>query len=918
MAVTQLPTSAVQIARFAGALYGVEVGTVTMAQINADINAVGGISAAVNGYFKATFSNAKASDVAAAILANVGLSATDPYAAALTAQITAAGATGTQGQTILALLNNFASLTSDATYGKAASAFNANVNTALTYSGADNVAFGTANAPTAFNLTTGLDNVNGPAGTIYFAPLTNNGNTWQSGDTITGTGTGNELIADIGNSQAFAIAGNTSKVQWIDINAHANSFDSTNNNTSQTNQVQIRASGMVNVTRWEDNNSRSDLLIEDVRIESTNAAGAGNNQVVLNADRTVNATATNAAGTTAWQVTSDVTIAMVSTDPGHVDMGVYFDNNSLRAGPSVASASGTLTLRLMDIKGAQAGTPLKDNIYTAFSFYLGGKLTTIPITTDGTTVAAGGKAVNGTSTYANLVTAINAGLKAQNITGVTAALGNPFQATDSLTNAPVTGTLITLTSTTATLSTTSTSDATGALAGFLTTQPTPSTSNYVTTVTATSNTATAVPLVTSNIVLDDVGRGAMGGNLVVGNLATGDTSNTKGVDQFNIHVDRTSIMEAITSTNNALRVVLIDNQNNISNATGIHNGNLTVTGQVTTGKNASANMANSIATPVTTSGVDQPLPGMVEPVYATTGTGGSQFNQYGFNDVQTIDASKMTGSITFTAAMTQASINKYMNLTDGAPNVANADNVPVNYTGTAQNDTITVALDPLVTATQTNNLGGREDFVMTIDGGAGNDTITVGVYSVKDANGRYAAAGNTDAWYGNQKLNANINVFGGAGNDTIRTPGAGDKNITAAAGADTIYTDNTGLQVVSNPSNTAVTLTGTTTNATWLLNTADQNTALAAARNINNLSSAKNNTYNLYLGTLQVTFDGDKSITVAIPTTTATSYVTTDLQINQAIKTAINTDPVLSKLLKAQDGPANTLVVTSLIDGVYK
>ena len=234
--------------------------------------------------------------------------------------------------------------------------------------------------------------------------------------------------------------------------------------------------------------------------------------------------------------------------------------------------------------------------------------------------------------------------------------------------------------------------------------------------------------------------------------------------------------------------MLIDNQNNISNATGIHAGNLTVTGQVTTGKNASQNMANSIATPVTTSGVDQPLPGMVEPVYASTGTGGSQFNQYGFNDVQTIDASKMTGSITFTAAMTQASINKYMNLTDGAPNVANADNVPVNYTGTAQNDTITVALDPLVTATQTNNLGGREDFVMTIDGGAGNDTITVGVYSVKDANGRYAAAGNTDAWYGNQKLNANINVFGGAGNDTIRTPGAGDKNITAAAGADTIYT----------------------------------------------------------------------------------------------------------------------------------
>ena len=46
-----------------------------------------------------------------------------------------------------------------------------------------------------------------------------------------------------------------------------------------------------------------------------------------------------------------------------------------------------------------------------------------------------------------------------------------------------------------------------------------------------------------------------------------------------------------------------------------------------------------------------------------------------------------------------------------------------------------------------------------------------------------------------------------------------------------------------------------------------------------------------------------------------TNFKTTDLQINQAIKQAINSDPVLSKLLSANDGPANTLVVTSLIDG---
>jgi len=43
--------------------------------------------------------------------------------------------------------------------------------------------------------------------------------------------------------------------------------------------------------------------------------------------------------------------------------------------------------------------------------------------------------------------------------------------------------------------------------------------------------------------------------------------------------------------------------------------------------------------------------------------------------------------------------------------------------------------------------------------------------------------------------------------------------------------------------------------------------------------------------------------------------ITTDLDVNQAIKKAINDDATLSKLLVAEDGPANTLVITSLIDG---
>ena len=84
-------------------------------------------------------------------------------------------------------------------------------------------------------------------------------------------------------------------------------------------------------------------------------------------------------------------------------------------------------------------------------------------------------------------------------------------------------------------------------------------------------------------------------------------------------------------------------------------------------------------------------------------------------------------------------------------------------------------------------------------------------------------------------------------------------------------------------------------------------------RNLADLKSDANNSNNFFNSTLKVTYKGiDSSVTVA-----GTGYKTTDLEINQSIKQAINSDPVLSKLLLATDGPANTLVVTSLIDGTH-
>jgi hypothetical protein len=156
----------------------------------------------------------------------------------------------------------------------------------------------------------------------------------------------------------------------------------------------------------------------------------------------------------------------------------------------------------------------------------------------------------------------------------------------------------------------------------------------------------------------------------------------------------------------------------------------------------------------------------------------------------------------------------------------------------------------------------------------------------------------------NHSLNANLTIDAGAGNDVVNTLGAGDWKITLGAGNDTYYADNTAGK------------------AQWVFNTADQTSANADERKINDLVSSANTPYR-FLGNgfhLRVTYrdvssnDGVfESAIIDIPGLANGSL--TDLQINQAIKLAINGDPVLSKLLVATDGPANTLVVTALSDG---
>jgi len=65
------------------------------------------------------------------------------------------------------------------------------------------------------------------------------------------------------------------------------------------------------------------------------------------------------------------------------------------------------------------------------------------------------------------------------------------------------------------------------------------------------------------------------------------------------------------------------------------------------------------------------------------------------------------------------------------------------------------------------------------------------------------------------------------------------------------------------------------------------------------------------------TVNGFESTVAVSATTSGVVGVGNQLHINQAIKLAVNSDAVLNKLLIAEDGPGNTLVLRSLIDGVF-
>jgi S-layer protein len=200
---TNISTNQTEVARFAGALYGLVLDNATMTDVVSAVNS-SGLNTVLNNVFMSDFGSASDASVAATLTTNLGLTGT----AATEGQAYIVGVLGgtaanAKGAAIMTILNQFAGLTGDATFGTAATAWEGKVSNSVAY--AQNTA-NTSNGSISnisstppgqtISLTTSIDTFNGgtTGNNTINSVAVSGANTLTSLDTINGgTGGGNTL-----------------------------------------------------------------------------------------------------------------------------------------------------------------------------------------------------------------------------------------------------------------------------------------------------------------------------------------------------------------------------------------------------------------------------------------------------------------------------------------------------------------------------------------------------------------------------------------------------------------------------------------------------------------------------------------------------------------------------------------------------
>lgn len=367
-------------------------------------------------------------------------------------------------------------------------------------------------------------------------------------------------------------------------------------------------------------------------------------------------------------------------------------------------------------------------------------------------------------------------------------------------------------------------------------------------------------LIETNLILDNAGRGSTAGDAIIGGMSNSE----KVIEKLNLEVDRSSKVDNV----------------------------LTAHGMTAAGQ------SELVA---------------FEQIEVTSGAAEGDLSIENVGNVYNFDATAFEGQNLSVSG--QAGLSAFEG--DWAPNAENKAHVYNTANAGGSNDTVDVTYS-LDKAAEFNG------FSLGINTGAGDDvvhTTAVGDYGNNIPN--------------QQDLQHNVIINTGEGDDVVWTEGAGGVLISTGAGNDTIYSDNSGASMMANEENAA----------TWLVNA--ENTAFEDLRGTEAglLSGQTTPAGNdipavLYGAQLTVTLAGAR-VGGGVTDGAANAFDRNDAgngfegvinlnsilgdrvfgdqrDINAAIAQVVNNHKVLSKLLVAENGPDNSLVIRSQIDGQFE
>ncbi len=695
-------TNAVQVQRFADALYNVAVGTTTMAQVTADITASGGLDNALNAYFTSSFGGVPTATIAANMCTNLGivagqngLVAADVTTAQnyITGTLNAAPANA-RGAAVKGILNNLSALTSDKVFGAVATKFNSDIDKATAYTGVSDITAGTAPAPvlnTTFALTTGTNTFLGTAGDDTFDAGLSTGSlqTLNSGDALDG-GAGNDSLqavvtgsvtpASLKSIEAISLTGTT----------NTSTVDLTNANGLLTvvNQASTVALTIAGVSK-----------AVSLTVQDTSTAG----QVISYNDVTGSS---DSATVSLKNVTGAATLTVAGVEALTLEAAGSTDNVL-----ATLTTANTTRLNVTGSKGLNAGT-LGTTVGTIDASANAGGVTAVLASTSAATVTGGSGNDSITFGSSGAADSINAGagndiiIFTANFT--TADTINGGDGTDTLraTNANLV-TASASTPSTYTVTNVETIQSTDVSAGGV--------SINAVNVSATATRLNLAHATATNVTgagADSIVGGA--GSFTVGLGSTVATTGTLG-GSLTVTDTGTGITDSLTILNTEIASGTGLNAN-VYNA-----NNLIIVGYETVTVNSGSVSASATSTLGT--------------ITVTGDVGGTLAETVNFSGSNNVTVGVITADIVNASALTASSGTVLTMVTNS----------------TAQTVTGSSGIDILF---------GNTTLASSIDGGAGNDTITAG--------------------------SGNDTVLGNDGNDTITTGGGAGDNINGGAGNDIV------------------------------------------------------------------------------------------------------------------------------------